>query len=266
MDPQSVIGRDLGRRVVRWREPDVILYALSVGARADELDLVFERDLRVLPTFGLTLGLWATDVLGSEGVFDVSRALHGAQRLEVLGELPPAGEVELAARVANVWDKGAAAVLDVEVSCEYFRATYATFAPGSGGWGGERGPSAPRDPDGEPAVRTTASTFREQAVLYRLTGDHHLIHVDPDAAQAIGQPRPILHGLCTLAVATRALAAAQGAHPCDLRELSVRFSAPVLPGEELEISSWAPTPDGGTPFAVATGRGPVLSGGMVRFA
>lgn len=267
MNAGEAIGLELGRRIVAYDDRDAILYALAVGAAATDLELVFERDLRVLPTFGVALGLWASDALGERGFFDVSRALHGSQRLEVFEPLPPAGELELTARVANVWDKGAAAVYEVEVGCRQFRATYAIFAPGSGGFGGERGPSAARDPERAPDATATAATTPDQAALYRLTGDRHLIHIDPAAAQAIGQPRPILHGLCTLAVVVRALAGIQGAHPCDLAELSARFSAPVLPGEAIEVSSWNGEGDGdAVRFAAATARGIVLSGGSVRFA
>src|SRR5882757_5314939 len=200
LNPASeALDLELGTRTVSYSESDAILYALAVGARAGNLDLVFERDLRVLPTFGLPLGLWAPDELGERGFFSSSNALHGAQRLEVLEPLPPAGELELAARVAAVWDKGAAAIFEVEVACRCFRAVYSIFAPGCGGFGGDRGPSAGRDPETPPSRRTEVETSHEQAVLYRLTGDRHLIHVDPEAAAAIGQPRPIMHGLCTAA-------------------------------------------------------------------
>jgi hypothetical protein len=100
-------GMELGTRRVAYTDRDAILYALAVGAAAEDLDLVFERDLRVLPTFGLGLGLWACDELGDRGYFSSTNSLHAGQRLEVLGELPKSGELELAARVVDVWDKGA---------------------------------------------------------------------------------------------------------------------------------------------------------------
>lgn len=262
----DAVGLDLGRRVVRYDERDAILYALALGAPATDLSLVFERDLRVLPTFGVALGLWACDAVGERGFFDVPTTLHSAQRLEVWEPLPRAGELELSARVAAAWDKGSAAVYEVEVGCRQFRATYTLFAPGRGGFGGERGPSARRDPEEPPAATEAVATSPDQAALYRLTGDRHLIHVDPVAAAAIGQPRPILHGLCTVGVVVRQLAAMAGAHPADLAELSVRFSAPVLPGEQVAVSTW-PGEGGMTRFAAATERsGAVLSGGEVRFA
>ncbi|WP_041732279.1 MaoC/PaaZ C-terminal domain-containing protein [Conexibacter woesei] len=265
VNPREAIGLDLGRRTVAYDDRDAILYALAVGARATELELVFERDLRALPTYGPALGLWAADALGERGLFDVSRALHGAQRLDVLEPLPPRGELELTARVANVWDKGDAAVFEVEVDCRQFRSVAAIFAPGSGGFGGERGPSAAGDPEQPPSATGSVQTTPEQAALYRLTGDRHAIHVDPAAAAAIGQPRPILHGLCTLGVVVRELARIAGAHACDLRELAVRFAAPVLPGERIEVRTWE-TGETPTRFAAATARGTVLSGGEVRFA
>ena len=151
------------------------------------------------------------------------------------------------------------------MSCELFRAVYSIFAPGQGGWGGERGPAARRDPETAPSRRARAATSREQAVLYRLLGDRHLIHVDPEAARAIGQPRPILHGLCTLGFAVRELPGLLGRRPAELTALQARFAAAVLPGDPLEFRAWEPLEDGGVPFSVATPEAVVLSGGLMRF-
>ena len=259
-------GMDLGTRVASYDERDAMLYALAVGATAADLDLVFERRLRVLPTLGVALGLWASDELRERGFFSAANALHAGQRLEVREPLPPAGQLELQGRVGAVWDKGKAALFEVEVACEQFSAVYSIFAPGRGGWGGERGPSARRDPDEAPTRRARARTSPEQAVLYRLTGDRHLIHVDPEAARAAGLPRPILHGLCTLGFAVRELAGLLRAHPADLRSLETRFAAPVLPGDRLEVGAWEPGADGAAPFAVESAGEKVLTGGLVRFA
>jgi acyl dehydratase len=256
-------GQELGVRTVSWDERDAILYALAVGAGADELDLVFEERLRVLPTFALTLAQWAPDALGSQGAFDVRTAVHGSQRLQVLAPLPRAGTLELRARVGDVWDKGSAAVFDVVVESEAFVATWALFAPGCGGFGGERGPASTVRPDGAPDMVTEMATAANQAALYRLLGDRHHMHVDPDAARAAGQPRPFLHGLCTLAASTLALARSLGAHPAALVELDGRFSAPVFPGDRLDVVAWS---DGrAAAFEVSDGERPVVSGGRVRF-
>jgi acyl dehydratase len=252
--------RPLGTRTVAYDDRDAILYALAVGATAQDLDLVFEERLRVLPTFALTLAQWAPDQLAEGGAFEVGTALHGSQRLEVLAPLPRRGEVEMVAHVGDVWDKGSAAVFDVVVESAYFRATWSLFAPGEGGFGGERGPGRPPAPQGEPTHRAQLRTFPDQAALYRLTGDRHHIHIDPAAARRIGQPQPILHGLATLAAAARAVAGAQGAHPADLRVLAGRFVSPVLPGDVLEVETWE---DGA--LRVTGARGPVVDGGQIAF-
>lgn len=263
----EALGLDLGSRRIAYDLDDAILYALAVGAGAADLDLVFERDLRVLPTFGLSRALWAVDELGGRDFFSSANALHAGQRLELLEPLPPAGELELSGRVAAVWDKGSAAIFEVEVSCAQFRSVASIFAPGQGGWGGERGPSAGRDPEQAPTRRTTTRTSPDQAALYRLTGDKHLIHIDPAAAEAIGAPRPILHGLCTLGFAVRELAGLFGAHPADLTALECRFLAPVLPGERLDLSAWEPERAGGPArFSVESAGAVAIGGGTVSFA
>lgn len=266
-------GHDLGTRTVAHTERDAILYALSVGARASDLDLVYEEKLRVLPTFALTLAQWAPDVLGALGAFDVTTAVHGAQHLLVHGPLPRSGELTMRARVAEVWDKGSAAVFEVEVVSETFVATWSLFAPGCGGFGGDRGPSAPAPPEGAAARQLSVETHHRQAALYRLLGDRHAMHIDPAAARAAGMPRPFLHGLCSLAATTLALAPSLGAHPAELVELQARFAAPVFPGDRLDVTALVGPAE---PAELADGEGAVrfqasadgrtaLSGGLARF-
>lgn len=258
--PQEWLGADLGTRTVSWTDRDPILYALAVGARRDELELVFEDRLQVLPPFALTLAQWAPDVLGSAGAFDVTTAVQGAQRLDVLAPMPAAGGTTMSARVSAVWDKGAACVYEVEVRCEYFVATWSLFCPGRGGFGGERGPGREPAPEGEPEWRETLPVAENAALLYRLLGDRHHIHVDPAAAAAIGAPQPILHGLATLGGAVLAAARARGVSPWDLRHLSGRFSGMVLPGTDLVVSGW---PDG--TVLVHGPDGPVIDGAHIDF-
>lgn len=253
-------GKSLGERAVSYTESDAILYALAVGAGAGDLDLVFEDRLRVLPSFGLTLAQWAPDVLAQAGAFD-NRAVHGSQTLEVYQPLPRSGELQLAGRVGSVWDKGSAAVFEVIVECVQFTAQWSLFAPGFGDFGGDRGPGRAVADERGAGRSGTVRTFPTQAALYRLTGDRHHIHIDPTASARIGHPVPILQGLCTLAAATLELATVRGAHPADLTSLQGRFSGPVVPGDALEIESWA---DGA--FELRRDGVPVISDGKAVFA
>ncbi|NHF62125.1 MaoC/PaaZ C-terminal domain-containing protein [Microcella pacifica] len=254
------IGRDLGERTIAYSDRDVILYALAVGAAAHQLDLVFEDRLRVLPTFGLTLAQWAPDVMAEAGAFG-PQSVHGSQNLQVHAPLERSGELRMRARVGDVWDKGSAAVYTVIIECDAFTATWGIFAPGQGGFGGDRGPSSAPHELGAEVAELPLQTVENQAALYRLTGDRHHIHIDPDAAAQIGQPRPILQGLCTLAAATLPLAAHRGAHPADLTSLDGRFSGMVLPGDMLTVVA-----DQEGRFSVLRGTETAISHGRAVFS
>ncbi|MGX6511684.1 MaoC/PaaZ C-terminal domain-containing protein [Rhodococcus sp. SJ-2] len=260
----DLAGTDLGKHTVIFDDTASLLYALAVGASAGDLDLVYERDQRTLPTYACALGLWAVEAAGRLGAYDSARSLHASQRLVVHEPLPTRGEVVMGGRIANVYDKGKASLVEIEVTASSFSATYNIFLPGTGGWGGERGPSAAKAE--LPAFSATDSfmTGPDLAALYRLTGDRHPVHIDPAVARANGFDRPILHGLCTVGIAARIVAGQVGAHPADLTELDVRLAAPVLPGDTLDVSSV--TDGSGVHFEAAVGETTVLAGGRAVFA
>jgi hypothetical protein len=245
-------GTSLGTRTVTYQEKDAILYALAVGAAASELDLVFERELRVLPTFALTLGLWVADAVSELGAFVPAEALHGSQQLQAHCALPRAGEVSVSGQVEKVWDTGRHAIIDVRADSDWFSAVYSVILLRRGGFGGPRPPRATPPTQFSPAGSMTV--MPQAAALYRLTGDRHLIHIDPAAALAAGFDRPILHGLATLGMTARHLAGAFGSHPADLQSLSARFVGPVFPGDRLDVEAADGT------FHVSVGDRTVLTG------
>jgi acyl dehydratase len=262
----ELAGHSVGTALARYEERDAILYALAIGARAEELDLVFERDLRVLPTFGMALGLWAVESVGALGAYEPSRTLHVSQQLEIHRALPRHGEVEMESTVSAVWDKGSAALVEISVRSEPFDAVYGIWVPGGGGFGGERGPSARvAEETAEPSLRFEVETNPEQAALYRLTGDLHPLHIDPEVAAAAGFDRPILHGLCALGTCALSLSRALGEHPAELVALGARFAAPVSPGETLSVSGWRGDASRGARFSARAGESTALDGGRLGF-
>jgi acyl dehydratase len=70
------------------------------------------------------------------------------------------------------------------------------------------------------------------------SGDHFVIHLDDEAARAVGLPGRILHGFCTLAFMSHAICEATGADPEDVTRLAARFSAPVFPGGTVTARIW----------------------------
>jgi len=108
-------------------------------------------------------------------------------------------------------------------------------------------PKAPRTaPDlrAEPNLRFGVATTAQQGLLHRLLGDRNPLHSDPAVAARAGYPRPILHGLCTFGIAARVLTHAVAPNrPEQLRRMTARFTAPVLPGDRLVINVWNTAPD-----------------------
>jgi len=159
---------------------------------------------------------------------------------------------------------GGATIVDIAVTADIFTATYTIFLPGVGNWGGSPGPESEKAVPVARAATVSYPTSPDLAALYRLTGDLHPIHIDPAIARANGFDRPILHGLCTLGIAARALAGPAGAHPADLTSLSARLSAPVLPGDTVTLFS-SPA-RGRLAFEAAVGDKLVLKNGHASYA
>jgi len=71
------------------------------------------------------------------------------------------------------------------------------------------------------------------------SGDSFPIHTDSNFAKNVGLPDVILHGMCTLAVSTRAIVdrVLEG-DSSRLRNVGVRFSKMVFHGDELTTRIW----------------------------
>ena len=263
LGPKDAIGYEFAPVTTGYAAKDVSLYALSVGAAADALDaaeLPFVYELsgdgfRPLPTFAVTFPfalLWQiTAVPGLR--FNPALLLHGEQYLELRHPLPTKATLTHRARIADIYDKGSAALvlLDVnsydETGQEVAFNRSSLFIRGLGGFGGERGPSGggPALPDRAPDATHRQATTDNQALLYRLSsGDGNPLHADPAFAAAGGFARPILHGLCTFGFAGRAvLRAFAGNDPARFKSIKARFARHVFPGETIVTDMWADAAD-----------------------
>lgn len=237
---------------------DTVRYALSVGlgmapTDARELRYVHEEcegGLRVMPAMASVLayaGHWSRDpALG----LDWKRILHGEQRMQLHRPLAAAARVVAETRITDIVDKGEGRgallcatrqILDEDDHAPVATVTMVTFARGDGGRGGSGPGPAPLAalPQRVPDHVVERPTSPQGALLYRLQGDLNPLHADPAVAAQAGYPRPILHGLSFFALATDGVIThACDADPGTVRELSVRFTAPVFPGETLRTEVW----------------------------
>jgi acyl dehydratase len=238
---------------------DAILYALGVGLghdplNEDELPFVYDKNLKVLPTFAVVLGwpgFWPRDL--DTGI-DWVKLVAGEQGLVLHRPLPPRGAIVGRNRVTEVIDKGPGkgalvyserVVTDKASGEKLATVTQTTFCRGDGGFGGppRQAPPVHLIPERAPDFVGDLATRPEAALIYRLSGDPNPLHVDPAVAKAAGFPKPILHGLATFGIAGHAiLKNLCGYDPTKLTAISGRYSAPVFPGETIRTEIWR---DGG---------------------
>src|SRR2546427_5626109 len=110
-------------------------------------------------------------MMGLGSAMDVNPALvlHGEQRIELHSTIPTSGTITTTPTIKAIYDKGKAALVVVETDSVdskgrlLFRNTMGIFARGEGGFGGDRGPSGPRNvppdrpPDKSIAMRRSRS-------------------------------------------------------------------------------------------------------------
>uniref|UniRef100_A0A1B0FCK8 Peroxisomal multifunctional enzyme type 2 n=1 Tax=Glossina morsitans morsitans TaxID=37546 RepID=A0A1B0FCK8_GLOMM len=245
----------------KYSAKDLILYALGIGAtvkNANDLKFLYENDpdFHAIPSFfvlpGLLLSL-TTNLVASglpEGKADLTNILHGEQYLEICDEVPTSGNLTSTGQVFDIMDKSSGAVVVTNTNSFdengrlLIKNQSSIFVVGAGKFGGKKDPidgvipivPAPkRSPDA--SIRYNTSV--DQAALYRLSGDLNPLHIDPNFSMMAGFKTPILHGLCSMGFSVRAiLAKYANNNPSLFKCVKVRFAAPVIPGQTLQIDMW----------------------------
>jgi acyl dehydratase len=247
----SLVGKKSEPADFTYTWKDVVLYALGIGARHDELDYLYEgRGPKVYPSFAVVpMFKPMLDLLGKSGG-DLSMVVHGGEKVTIKKPFATAGTLRTTATIRGVYDmrKFANVLLDFEtkdaggdVVCT---STAAIIFRGAGGFGGEPTPKEPSGidiPKDRPADFTVEeSTTREQALLYRLSGDFNPLHADPAFAKLVGFERgPILHGLATYGHMVRHVAkGALGGDASKITGFEAQFRNPVWPGDTLVTEGW----------------------------
>lgn len=251
----DIIGKRTDPVSVTYDQDRVILYALGIGAGVEELDFVYEKNLKVFPTFAVIPGLPALVPMMANAGLNLPAVLHGEQKIVLHSPIPTSGTIHTSGVCTSIYDKGdKGATINIEAESKdsngqrLFENHIVIVDRSAGNFGGDRGPKVEKldPPEGkEPDFHVEYVTSPDQAALYRLSGDKNPLHIDPEFAKLGGLKRPILHGLCTFGFAGRAiLHSVCGSDPACLKSFAARFTGVVYPGDTLITEGWQL--DGGT--------------------
>jgi len=250
LNPDTLMRLRLPAREMAYGDRETMLYALSVGlgvaAAPEDLPFVYERALRVVPSMATMLAF--DDSWLESGGIALRMVVHGALDLTFHEPFAPAGLATITGGILGLADKGEgrgglvfqeSVVAQGGAPCCTVASTM--FVRGAGGFGGNVGTQmdAAALPPGAPGETAEVATAANQALLFRLLGDHNPLHADPEVATAAGFGRPILHGACTFGIAcAEVLRRFCDRDPARLARFGARFAGPLHPGETLRFAFW----------------------------
>ena len=201
----------------------------------------------VIPIWDAMLGC-VTQITPPDVLMQV---VHGEQDMFIHKPIVPGMVLRARAAAVGVHVKGSGTTLilktetrdeaDELVNEQYVVNFFRGVTDGEGGGDAAPDHTLPEDiAAGEPAHSITYKIDDDQTFRYaEASGDQMPIHLDDNFAKSVGLPGIIVHGLCTMAFTGRAVveAVCEG-DPTRLRRLAVRFSSPVMPGEEITTRIW----------------------------
>eukprot|EP01126_Amoeba_proteus_P013340 TRINITY_DN15652_c0_g1_i3.p1 TRINITY_DN15652_c0_g1~~TRINITY_DN15652_c0_g1_i3.p1 ORF type:complete len:284 (+),score=50.42 TRINITY_DN15652_c0_g1_i3:74-853(+) len=226
MDVSKYIGQESSTTVSYCRK-DLILYAIGIGST--DLPFVYENapNFAAFPTYPIVLGFkgTSTDVLSfpSPAMMQTMNTpplpgtkvgLDGERFLEVLHPIPLEGTFTLKSKLLGIHKRGKGALVESEtLLCDdtrtYVRMVSGAFLVGAKNFkpesAGQTNSETIHPPTRQPDAVEETPTLPNHAHIYRLSGDYNPLHIDPRFAKLSGFQQPILHGLCSLGIAARAV-------------------------------------------------------------
>jgi acyl dehydratase len=242
----------------QWTEgPDFKVEAdrTKAYARATNDAIAAHLNGDVAPPVFAVVPIWDTLAGAMAGVTPPEVLLlvvHGEQDMRLFKPITPGMVLSSKAAPVGIHVKpnGTSVVVKVEsrdqtgdlVAEQYMTSFFRGVSDGEGA--GEEAPSHKLDgttKSSDPVGSITQQNDTDQTYRYaEASGDNMPIHLDEEVAKSVGLPGIIIHGLCTMAFTSwGAIQTVAGGDPSRLKRFAVRFSRPVLPGQEITTTFWA---------------------------
>ncbi len=227
-------------------EPDSIRkYALATNEKNPRyLSTKSDADLVPPPLYPVVFLPGILDQLVNDAEqmqLDILRVVHAEHQMVWKDRFRVGDQVYTTAKIVNIEKRGTNEILDLQIQCKRedviaMEMNYRLLVRGKKKEGEEK-PSKESfaSEKGVVLVNQKSTVTADQGLRYaEASGDHNPIHKSDEIAQSVGLPRAILHGLCTMALASQAIVdGLLKGDPTRMKSMSVRFSQPVLLNQTL---------------------------------
>lgn len=262
---EKIIGLSTGWRKIEYNWRDMALYALAVGADENDLLYTYEKNMKAIPSFvsvpyysavnnepkqprPYPANYYALDMMGRELGQKLKIAPHMGFQIEMKRPIDPIkGTLVFNSWVDKLYDRGEGKGADMEIKNEVYDEagnllsvnTSYHRVRGVGGFGSEPAPKKEvRYPSREPDYKVDSYISKTQNVLYRLTGDTNIQHIDPEAAKEIAD-RVFMQGLSSLGFATRMMIKALiPDQPERMKRIYVQMRSIAYPDTPVQVQAW----------------------------
>lgn len=258
---ELLIGKRMEPRSLEYNWRDIALYALAVGAKREDLMYTYEKNLKAIPTYG-TIPYWGTvnvrpyqwmpmpaSMLAEEIIKPTISFLNMDHEIIMHKPIDPLkGTFQWQDEITDVYDrgegKGAVVRTKIVVRDEAGQPVCtnysSTFFHEAGGFGGKPMPrSRVAIPDREPDYEIEDYISPVQNLLYRLTGDTNLVHVDPEYAQKMGFETSFMQGLCSFGFSCRnAIQALIPGQPERMTRMAAQMTSVLFPDTPVAVQLW----------------------------
>ncbi|GJM15376.1 MAG: hypothetical protein DHS20C13_07030 [Thermodesulfobacteriota bacterium] len=232
---------------------DIAAYSSAIGFKS-----IRSNDSNASPCFSVTYELPLiykiledSNLHGSQeqAKKNMLMLVHGDQQIKFYKPIVPGDKITCRARISDIEDKGSGEVIKFNMlstnkdNDKVVESEWGLFLRGigSGKRPESRKPKAQFPIDSSNIIlRKTINIPEDITRTYsKASNDMNPIHLDEETAKRAGLPGIVVHGMCTMAMTAQGIIMDYlDSDSSNLLSMGVRFSAPVFPGDELEIEGW----------------------------